>query len=206
MKTVLKHVRAIRDAFRTHLPYLRRHNTNLSLRGYAQLRENKRYVINVTTRMMLANFDTTDDSPILKNWRDNNPMKDIITRTTINLLSVQPSATLAELAYRCARFASRETVRTCLHRGVELGLLDHTDDKFQISDTFVDELFYRSTIRFRHADVVEYSHYCSAFDRMESVQINHPLPRDDNHPLNGGLTLSEALERGLYDEDLDERR
>ena len=51
--TLLDHVRTVARSFREHVPKLRNRGADISLRGYAQLRENNRYVILVISKMIL---------------------------------------------------------------------------------------------------------------------------------------------------------
>ena len=152
--------------------------------------------------MMIANFQMSEESPLLQEWRKKCPTQSMVTRIMINVLCEDRGVTLNELTYRCETFASRESVRACVKQGIELGLVYKDGKKYCITETLAEELFFRSVIRLRHKDVVEFAHFCSSFDNIERLQKKSPYDRKDGHPLNSDMTLSEALESGQYSNEL----
>jgi len=203
--TLLDHVRAVARSFREHVPKLRNRGADISLRGYAQLRENNRYVILVISKMIEAHLEHVDEAPTVSEWRKKSETQHRISRRVVRVLAENEFATLAELSFRCEKFASRESVRNCLADGVDLGLIDKNDkQQFSISDLLVKEMFDRSVMKLRHPDVVEHAHFCAAFDTIEKLQRSARFPRSERHPLNPPPTLSEALEQGLYDSELND--
>ncbi len=101
----------------------------------------------------------------------------------------------------CEKFSSLESVRNCLKQGVAPGLLTKSKNQYALSELLAEELFNRSVVRLRNKDMVEFAKLCSAFDSIEHVQKNSPFDRNDQHPLNSPINLSEALERGLYKDE-----
>ena len=202
-KTLKEHAGAVTKAFRETVPMLKESDAEISLRGYATLRENQRYFIGLTARMMLAAMDTSRDSKEMSAWREGRgATSQLVTRIAVQVLCAQKSSTVVELAFRCQEFATANIVRKTLNHGVELGLLGRDAKDYALSASLCQELFRRSAVRLRDKDIIEYSEFCSAFETIERLQRDKPYPRDDDHPLTSPMTLSEALNEGVYDDDL----
>ena len=202
-KTLKAHAGAVARSFREVVPMLRANNAEVSLRGYATLRENQRYFIALTAKMMLAAMDTSRDTAEMAEWRKGRgASSQLISRIVVQTLCAQKSSTVVELTFRCQDFAAATTVRKVLQHGVKLGLLVVDSKEYSLSESLCKELFVRSTVRLRDKDIIEYAEFCSAFETIERLQRDKPYPRDDDHPLTTAMTLSEALDSGVYDADL----
>ena len=201
-KTLKEHIAFVTKAFGKRLAFYRERDLELTPQAHTHLWSNRRYMVNIISKAMLANFEMTDDSPQLSKWRHGSHKTSMVTRIVISVLSEQSSATWTELCYRCEKYASRESVRKCLSLGVELGLLEKDEeDHYQITDLLAHELFDRSIMRLRHPDVVEAAQFCVTLNNMEQYYQNPKFPRSEEHPLSTPITINEALQTGVYGDE-----
>ena len=201
-KSLREHIKFAMSAFKKRGEFYRRRGLELSPTVHTFLWQNRRYIIDITTRAMLALFKLkAKESPALTSWRAISPRTAEITRHVQKVLVQRRNASLSRLATEAEESGSREAVRRCLKIGVDLGLLHREGDAYSITDLYADELFSRSILRLRHPDIVEFARVVMALHNLEQMVLDPKYPRDEDHPLTSPLTITEAIAAGHYEEE-----
>ena len=197
-RTLREHIEFVRQAFKKRLTFYQSRGLNLSPSTHTLLWQHRRYMVDVSSRAMLALMKHGNESPLIKEWRETSPKNANISRVIQTVLTRQKYATLAQLTYEAQEYGSRESVRRCVAIGIELDLLIKDADQYKLSDAYVNESFDRSILRIRHPDVVEFAQFVASLHNIESLIQEPRFPRVDDHPMATPLTLTEEIAAGEY--------
>lgn len=201
-KNLREHIKFAIHVFKKRGEFYRERGLELSPTVHTFLWQNRRYVIDVTTRAMLALFKLRkDESPLIAQWRSTSPLNGAIAREVQDVLIQRREATLSRLATAAEDTGSREAVRRCLKIGVDLGLLKHKANQYSITPLYADELFSRSILRLRDPDIVEFARVVMSLHNLEQMVLDPKYQRDSDHPLTTPLTFTEAIAAGHYDDE-----
>ncbi len=202
-RTLREHIEFVRSAFKKRLTFYQSRGLNLSPSTHTLLWQHRRYMVDVSSRAMMALMKHGSESPLIKEWRETSPKNANISRVIQTVLTRQKYATLAQLTYEAQEYGSRESVRRCISIGVDLKLLDKENENYKLSEVYVNESFDRSILRIRHPDVVEFAQFVSSLHNIESLIQEPKFPRTDDHPFATPLTLTEEIAQGNYSEGSD---
>ena len=201
VRTLREHIEFVRNVIWKKRTFYQKRGLEISATVHTLLWQNRRYIVDVTTRALMSLTRHGDDSPRLKEWRSTSQKNHLISRIVQYELITQKSASLSRLAAAAEHEGSRESVRRALKIAVDIGLLERTGDQYSMSKLYVDELFDLTTLRLRDPEVVEFARLVLAINQTESILTNPKFPRNDEHPLATPLTLTEEIVSGSYTEN-----
>lgn len=198
-KNLKEHIKYIANAFKKRGEFYRKRGLELTPSTHTFLWSQRRYMIGIATRSVLAWDDRSgDEAPTIAEWRNSSVTNTAISRRIQDVLIENKSATISRFTVACEGIAKRETVRRCANMGVDLGLLEKCGENYSMTGVFAEELFDRVVLGIRHPDMVEWARMVLAVNQAENLIQCNRYPRQDDHPLATPLTLAEEIAAGRY--------
>ena len=203
-KNLKEHIRFIANAFKKRGEFYAKRGLVLTPLTHTFFWAQRRYLLSVATRSVLAWDSIAAESPNISKWHNATATNRLIVRRIQDVLIENKSASMSRFVVACEGVAKRETVRRCIAMGIDLGLLKKCGDNYTMTALYADELFNRAILGLRHPDMVEWARMVLAVNQSETIMLDNRYPRHDDHPLDTPLTLMEEIAADRYTDGDDE--